>query len=71
MKLIEVILALFCIFAAFYDLDIHNFNRCIVSVLLLMTAFLTLSKNEKLKSYVRNVSIFLAIFLIMKILIIG
>lgn len=71
MKLIEILLAIFCIFAALYNLDIHDFNRFIVSILLLLTAFLTLSPYEKINRYARNFAIALTIFLIMKILIRG
>jgi hypothetical protein len=71
MKLIGIILAIVCIFAAFYELDIHNINSCIVSVLLLMTAFLTLVPNRKITEHVRYAAVFLAVFLLMKILISG
>ncbi|MCD9184796.1 MAG: hypothetical protein LUM44_00065 [Pyrinomonadaceae bacterium] len=71
MKLIEILLALFCIFAAIYNFDLYDFNRCIVSILLLLTAVLTLSQNEKIKSFARNFAVALTIFLIMKILITG
>ncbi len=71
MKLFEIILAVICIFIAIYNFDFYNLNQTIVSVLLFMTAILTLSRNEKLKETIRNVSVALAIFLIMKILITG
>ncbi len=71
MKLFEMILAVICIFIAIYNFDLYNFNRSVVSILLLMTAVLTLSRNEKLNKILRNATVFLAIFLIMKILITG
>lgn len=71
MKLFETILAVICIFIAIYNFDIYNFNRSVVSILLLMTAVLTLSRNRKLNKILRNATIFLAVFLIMKILITG
>ena len=69
MKLFETILAVICIFIAIYNFDIYNFNRSVVSILLLMTAVLTLSRNQKLNKILRNATVFLAIFLIMKIFI--
>ena len=71
MKLFEIILAVMCIFIAIYNFDFYNLNQMIVSILLFMTAILTLSRNEKLKETIRNVSVALAIFLLMKILITG
>jgi hypothetical protein len=71
MKLFETILAVICIFVAIYNFDIYNFNRSVVSILLLMTAVLTLSRNQKLNKILKNATVFLAIFLIMKILITG
>jgi hypothetical protein len=71
MKLFEMILAIICIFIAIYNFDFYNLNRSIVSILLFMQAIMLLSSNEKLKKILGNVSLFLAIFLIMKILITG
>lgn len=71
MKIIEILLAVFCIFVAIYNFDLYDFNRCIVSILLFLTAVLTLSQNKKIKSFARNFAVALTIFLIMKILITG
>ena len=71
MKLFETILAVIAIFIAIYNFDIYSFNRSMVSILLLMQAVMTLSRNQKLNKLLRNASVFLAIFLIMKILITG
>ena len=71
MKLFELILAVICIFIAIYNFNIYEFNRMIVSILLFMQAVMLLSRNEKLKKTLGNISVFLAIFLIMKILITG
>jgi hypothetical protein len=71
MKLFEIILAIICIFIAIYNFNIYEFNRMIVSILLFMQAVMILVRNEKLKKMLRNISVFLAIFLIMKILITG
>ena len=71
MRLIEIILAIVCIIAAIYNFDLHNFNQCVVSVLLFATAILTLSKNKKLNRFVRNFAVGLAIFLILKLITVG
>ena len=71
MKLFETILAVIAIFIAIYNFDLDSFNRCIVSILLFMSAILTLSRNKKLNKIIRNATVALAIFLIMKILITG
>ena len=71
MKLIENILGIVCIIAAIYNFDFYDLNRSIVSALLFMTGVRTLSRNEKLNEVLKNVSIGLAVFLIMKILISG
>ena len=71
MKLFEMILAVICIFIAIYNFDFYNLNRTIVSILLFMQAIMLVSRNEKLKRLLGNISLFLAIFLIMKILITG
>jgi hypothetical protein len=65
MKPLETILAVVCIFIAIYNFDFDSFNRCIVSVLLFLQAVMILSRNKKLKNIVGNISIALAIFLIM------
>lgn len=71
MKLLEILLAIAAIFIAIYNFDIYNFNRCIVSILLLITAFLNLSPYENINKYVRYFGAFLTVFLIMKILVSG
>ena len=71
MKLFEMILAIICVFIAIYNFDFYNLNRSIVSILLFMQAIMLVSSNEKLKKILGNISLFLAIFLIMKILISG
>jgi hypothetical protein len=71
MKLFETILAVICIFIAIYNFDIYSFNHCLVSILLFMQAVMLLSRNRKLNKIITNVSVALAIFLIMKILITG
>ena len=71
MKLFETILAIVCIFIAIYNFDIYSLNHCIVSVLLFMQAVMLLSLNKKLNKILRNASVALAVFLIMKILITG
>jgi hypothetical protein len=68
MKLFEIILAVICIFIAIYNFDFYNSTRMIVSILLFMQAIMLVSRNEKFKKTLRNISVFLAIFLIMKIL---
>jgi hypothetical protein len=69
MKLLEIILALICVFIAIYNFNIYEFNRMIVSILLFMQAIMFVSRNRKLNKIIRNISVFLAIFLIMKILV--
>jgi hypothetical protein len=71
MKLFETILAVVCIFIAIYNFDFYNLNRSIISVLLFMQAVMLLSRNKKLNKLLRNASVALAVFLIMKILITG
>lgn len=68
MNPIKVILAIVCVVIAIYNFDFYNFNRCIVAVLLFMQAVLLVSNNRKLNRLISNVSIFLAIFLIFKLL---
>ncbi len=43
LRKIEIIMAIVCIIAAFYNFDPDNTNQCIVSVLLFVTGILTLS----------------------------
>ena len=71
MRKIEIILAVVCIAAAFYNFDLHNVNQCIVSVLLFLTGVLTLSKNEKLNKILRMSAVALAVLLIIRILLYG
>ena len=71
MKLFEVLLAIICIFIAIYNFDIYSLNHCIVSILLVFQAMMLLSLNRKLNQFLRNASIALAVFLLMKILISG
>lgn len=68
MNPVKVILAIICCIIAFYNLDIYNLNRTIVAVLLFMQAILLISHNRKLNRFLTNASVFLAIFLIFKIL---
>ena len=71
MKLIEILAAIVSIFIALYNFDPYDFNRCIVSILLILTAILVLSPYPKLNRYVRSTAVFLTVFLIMKLLITG
>ena len=71
MKLFETILAVVCILIAIYNFDFYNLNRSIISILLFMQAVMLLSRNKKLNKILRNASVALAIFVIMKILITG
>lgn len=67
----KLLLAIICIVIAIYNFDIYNFNRCIVAALLFMQAIMLISRNRKLKRLLRNFSVFLAIFLIFKLLLQG
>ena len=69
MKLFELIIALVCIFIAIYNFDFYNLNRSIISILLIMQAVMLVSRHEKLNKILRNASVALAVFLIMKILV--
>ena len=71
MKLFEVIIAVICVFIAIYNFDLYDLNRSIISILLFMQAAMLVSRNKKLNKILRNVSVGLAVFLIMKILIGG
>ncbi len=71
MKLVEIVLAIVSVIIAIYNFDINDFNRCIVSILILLSAFLVLSNNKKLKEQARKTAIVLAVFLVLKILITG
>jgi hypothetical protein len=67
----KLILAIICVVIAIYNFDIYNFNRCIVAALLFMQAIMLISHNRKLNRFCRNFSVFLAIFLIFKLLLEG
>jgi len=69
MKLFEIIIALVCIFIAIYNFDLYSLNRSIISILLFIQAIMLVSRNKKLNKILRNASVALAVFLIMKILI--
>ena len=71
MKLFEIIIALVCIFIAIYNFDLYSLNRSIISILLFIQAIMLVSRNKKLNKILRNASVALAVFLIMKILIGG
>lgn len=71
MKLIEIAIAIVSILIAIYNFDIYNPNRCIASVLLLMSAVMTLSKNKKLNRFLRIASVILAIVLFFRLLMYG
>ena len=71
MKLIGIIIAVITIFIAIYTFDLHNFNSCVVSVLLLMSSALILVQNGKLNKFIRRAAILLTIFLLLKFLLIG
>lgn len=68
---IEIIMAIICIIAAFYNFDIYNTNQQIVSALLLVTGVMTLSTNEKLNKILRFSSVGLAIWLLIRIWLYG
>ena len=69
MKLFEIIIALICVFIAIYNFDLYSLNRSIISILLFIQAVMLVSRNKKLNKILRNVSVGLAVFLIMKILV--
>ena len=71
MKLFGKIIAVVCILVALYNFDLHSFNRSIVAILLFMQAIFLVSRNKKLNRLLQNLSIALAVFLILKILITG
>lgn len=71
MKWFGKILGIITILIAIYNFDVYNFNRSIVAILLFLSGVLSLSLNEKLNRIVRNTAVVLAVFLIMKILIVG
>lgn len=66
MKPFKLIVAIVCIVIAIYNFDVYNFNRCIVAALLFMQAIMLVSRNRKLNRFLKNFSVFLAIFLIFK-----
>lgn len=68
MNPVKIFLAFVLCIVALYNFDIYNLDRCIVALLLLMQAVMLVSRNRKLNDLMRNVSVFLAIFLIFKIL---
>ena len=68
MKLVEMIVAIICIFIAIYNFDWYDFNRCLISILLFITSLMVFVSNQKWRGYLRNAAVFLAIFLIFKIL---
>lgn len=71
MNPVKVILAIICFVVALYNFDFYDLNRTIVAILLLMQAILLVSHHKKLNRFLVNTSVFLAIFLIFKILIGG
>jgi hypothetical protein len=71
MKFFEIVLAVICVAVAIYSFDFYNTTRMIVSILLFMQAVMLVAPHGKLKKTLRNFSVFLAVFLIMKILISG
>jgi hypothetical protein len=71
MRIFDMIFATVCIISAFYTFDLQSLNKCLSSALLLLMAFLTASKNEKLKTIVRRFAYGLVIFLIIKAVTIG
>lgn len=71
MKPYKIFLAIVCIVIAIYNFDIYNLNGCIISVLMFMQATLLISRNRKLNRILTNVSLFLAIFLILKLITTG
>lgn len=71
MRILEIILAAAAVFAAIYNFDWYDFNRCIVSVLLLISAYLTVSNNKKAKETVRKTALVLAVILVLKTLFVG
>jgi hypothetical protein len=66
-----MIVAVVSIFIALYNFDIYDFNRSLVSTLVILSAILVVSPYPKLNEVVRNAAVFLTIFLIMKLLITG
>jgi len=68
MKFFETIIAVICIFIAIYNFDLYSLNHTIVSILLFLQAVMLLSRNKKLNRILRNASVALAVFLLVKIL---
>ena len=71
MKIIDLILAIICIIAAYYIFDLYSFNHCLSAVLLLLIAAKQLFKDKTLNKFINRISIILAIFLIIRVVIIG
>ena len=71
MKLFNMIVAVISIMIALYNFDLYDFNRYIVSTLVILSAVLIISPYRKLNEVVRSATVFLAVFLIMKLLITG
>ena len=71
MKPYKIFLAIVCVIIAIYNFDIYHFNGCIIAVLMFMQAILLISRNRKLNRILTNVSLVLAIFLILKLMITG
>lgn len=68
---IEIIMAIVCIIAAFYNFDFYNTNQQIVSGMLLLTGILTLSTDQKLNKFLRFANVGLAIWLLIRIWLYG
>lgn len=68
MNPLKIILAIICFIVALYNFDFYNPDRCILAVLLFMQAVLLISRNRKLNRFLVNASVFLAIFLIFKLI---
>jgi hypothetical protein len=72
MKIIGRILAVVLIIVAIYTFDWHTWNQILVPLLLLNAAALILTQeNRKLNTFFTRTSAILAIFLILKLLILG
>jgi hypothetical protein len=66
-KVIEVILVIFLVSVAIYNFEFYDFNKWLVSILLLLSAAGLIFKNSEFSSFVRKTSLIIVVFLVVKI----
>ena len=71
MKVIEVIIAILLIWAAIFNFEFYDFNKWLVSILLLLSAANLIFKREEFTVMTRKISWIILIVLVIKLVFIG